>query len=138
QRRVSCANAQCTLIHYFVLAVHSLMSRQSSVLQQTNCKIIFFSIDHFYEVSRTTNSYEILVEGICLILINLRCVLIMPGNNTPPNFFPLYSYQNETLHFFVLQVSLKMYLNMQMSYTLIEYAQNTPKWASFFPLLLPQ
>ena len=28
---------------------------------------------------------------------------------------------------FVLQVSLKMNLNMQMSYTLIEYPQNTPK-----------
>ena len=25
-----------------------------SVLRQTSCKIIFFSIDHFYEVSRTT------------------------------------------------------------------------------------
>jgi len=32
-------------------------------------------------------------------------------------------------NFFVLQVSLKMNFNMQMSYTLIEYAQNTPKYA---------
>ena len=31
------------------------------------------------------------------------------------------------LIFFVLQVSLKMNFNMQMSYTLVEYAQNTPK-----------
>ena len=48
-------------------------------------------------------------------------------------FFPLL--QNKTLYnesiyeivkMFVLQVSLEMNLNMQMSYTLFEYAQNTP------------
>src|SRR4029434_11145622 len=68
-----------------------------------------------------------LVEEICLILINLRCVLIMHGKNTPHkcNFF-LYSYQNETKVpmksiFFVLHVSFEINLNMHMSSTLIEY-----------------
>src|SRR4029434_4953168 len=74
----------------------------------------------------TKSPKEILVEEICLILINLRCVLIMHGKNTPQKIkMFLYSYQNETLHnesthekyifFFVLQVSLKIHFNMQMS-----------------------
>src|SRR4029434_7520595 len=46
-----------------------------------------------------TKSPKKLVEEICLILINPRCVLITHGKNTPQKcIFFLYSYQNETLH----------------------------------------
>src|SRR4029434_2025969 len=51
------------------------------------------------KLAKSAGVQILIFPTVCFILINLRCVLIMHGKNTPQKcIFFLYSYQNETLH----------------------------------------